>query len=86
VNSINVGPEEVAALRPQANDALQFRRLEATPSMSSSLIEEPRVPDVRLEINLRVLADARAMLAEDARLYGAVSPDLLNEVRTKWPG
>ena len=85
MNSINVGPEEAASLRPQANDALQYRRLEATPSMSSSQIEQPRLPDVRLEIDLRVL-DARAMLAEDARLYGAVSPDLLNEVRTKWPG
>lgn len=84
VNSINVSPEEAATLRAQANDAVHFRPLQATPSMSSSLSNEPRAADMRIEIDYRIL-DALEMLADDARLYGAVSPDLLIEVRTKWP-
>ena len=84
VNSVNVSPEEAASLRAQANDAVHFRPLEATPSMSSSVSDEPRAADMRIAIDYRIL-DGLEMLAEDARLYGAVSPDLLHEVRTKWP-
>ncbi len=85
MNSLDIHPAEAAKLRPYAVDALIFPPLTDAPSMSSSSIDDPPAEDMLLVIDMRVI-EGRLMLADDAEHYGDVSPDLLNEVRAKWPG
>jgi hypothetical protein len=84
MNSIDIQPDEALRLRPYAVGDVYFPPVEATPSMSSSNVTPQLDKGFRLVFDLRII-EGRRLLAEDARLFGPISPDLLNEVRAKWP-
>jgi hypothetical protein len=69
---------------PRDKGVLRYHPLVAT---ASSSIPSPPVAHhvpVRLVVDMRVL-EGRQLMAADSRDFGPVSPDLLNEVRAKWP-
>jgi len=69
---------------PRAAGVLLYHPLVASALTS---VPSPRVEHrapVRLVVDMRIL-EGRQLMAADNRDFGPVSPDLLNEVRAKWP-